>query len=62
MVDVWAKAKELVENGAPYVWIIDPNTLWSQLCTPNGVESVREYTLRIPNTPIVSPLAAVMEA
>lgn len=62
MVDVWAKAKELVENGVPYVWIVDPNTLWSQLCTKNGVESVRENTLRIPNTPIVIPLAEVMEA
>src|ERR1051326_3886305 len=27
MVDVWAKANELVENGVPCVWIIDPNTL-----------------------------------
>ena len=62
MVDVWAKAKELVENGVPYVWIVDPNTLWSQLCTRNGGESVRENTLRIPNTPIVIPLLEVMDA
>jgi Uma2 family endonuclease len=62
MVEVWAKAKELVENRVPYVWIVDPNTLWSQLCTQNGVESVPGNTLRIPNTPIVIPLAEVMEA
>lgn len=62
MVDVWAKAKELVENGVPYVWIIDPNTLWSQLCTIDGARSVPENTLRIPETPIAIPLAEVMEA
>jgi len=33
ILDVWAKAAELVENGVPYVWIIDPNTLWSELRT-----------------------------
>jgi Uma2 family endonuclease len=61
MVDVWAKATELVENGVPYVWIIDPNTLASELRTPDGIESVRENTLRIPGTPIMIPLAEVME-
>jgi Uma2 family endonuclease len=62
MVDVWAKAKELVENGVPHVWVIDPNTLWSQLWTGNGVEPIRENTLRILETPIVIPLTGVMEA
>jgi Uma2 family endonuclease len=61
MIDVWAKATELVENGVPYVWIIDPNTLASELRTPDGIESVREGTLRIPGTPIVIPLAEVIE-
>jgi Uma2 family endonuclease len=61
MVDVWGNAKELVANGVPYVWIIDPNTLASELRTADGIESVREATLRIPNTPIVIPLAEVME-
>ena len=62
MVDVWAKAKELVENGVRYVWIIDPNTLWCELWTVEGVKSVPENTLRIPDTPIVIPLAEAMEA
>ncbi len=62
MLDVWAKAAELVENGVPYVWIVDPNTLWSELRTSNGIQSVPGNTLRIPNTPIVIPLAEVMEA
>ncbi|HEX3877201.1 MAG TPA: Uma2 family endonuclease [Bryobacteraceae bacterium] len=62
MVDVWAKAAELIDNGVPYVWIIDPNTLWSELRTANGFQSVPENTLRIPGTPIVIPLAEVVEA
>jgi Uma2 family endonuclease len=62
MIDVWAKADELVANGVPYVWIIDPNTLASELRTADGTQSVRECTLRIPETPIVIPLAEVVEA
>ncbi len=62
MIDVWAKASELVRNGVPYVWIIDPNTLWSELRTANGVESVPGNTLRIPGTEIVIPLLEVVEA
>ena len=61
MVDVWAKANELIENGVPYVWIIDPNTLESELRTAGGVQPVADKTLRIPDTPIVIPLADVME-
>jgi len=61
MVDVWAKANELVERGVPYVWIIDPNTLESQLKTPAGVIQVQDKTLRLPDSPIVVPLLEVME-
>ena len=61
MVDVWAKANELIENGVPYVWIIDPNTLESELRTAAGVQPVADKTLRIPDSPIVIPLADVME-
>jgi Uma2 family endonuclease len=61
MVDVWAKAAELVRNGVPYVWIIDPATLESELRTPAGVQPVPDKTLRIPNTPIVIPLQDVIE-
>lgn len=61
MVDVLAKANELVANGVPYVWIIDPNTLESQLHTPGGVTSVPDMTLRIPNSEIVIPLREVVE-
>jgi Uma2 family endonuclease len=61
MVDVWAKADELVSLGVPYVWIIDPNTLTSELRTPAGILPIENRTLRIPNTPIVIPLDEVME-
>jgi len=61
MIDVWAKANELVEHGVPYVWIIDPNTLESELRTAAGSEQVPGKTLRLPGTPIVIPLAEVLE-
>ena len=61
MVDVWAKADELIANGVPYVWIIDPNTLESELRTAQGVQSVTNKTLRLPDSPIVIPLLEVVE-
>ena len=36
MVEVWQKARDLVACGVPYVWIIGPNTLDSQLMTASG--------------------------
>ncbi len=62
MIEVWNKAKELVACGAPYVWIIDPNTLEGQLLTQaGGPNAVPDKTLRIPDTSIVIPLPDVME-
>jgi Uma2 family endonuclease len=61
IADVWAKAGELVRNGVPYVWIIDPHMLESQLWTASGSASVPDHTLRLPDTPIVIPLMEVME-
>jgi Uma2 family endonuclease len=61
IVDVWNRAKELVENGVPYVWMIDPNTLESQLRTSTGISAVADKTLRLPNSPIVVPLPDVIE-
>ena len=62
MIDVWQKAKDLVECGASYVWIINPKTLDSQLMTPSGgLHEVPGKTLKIPGTPIVIPLIDVME-
>jgi Uma2 family endonuclease len=62
IIEVWNKAKELVACGAPYVWIVDPITLDSQLLTQaDGPNAVTGRTLRIPGTSIVIPLMAVME-
>jgi hypothetical protein len=61
MIDVWNKANELVSLGVPYVWIINPETLESELRTPEGVSQVKDFTLRVPNTEIVIPLKDVME-
>ena len=60
MIDVWAKADELIANGVPYVWIIDPNTLESELRTASGPEPVPDRTLRLSHSPIVVPLDEVM--
>ena len=54
MVDVWAKASELLQCGVPYVWIINPITLESELRTASGVTQIKDKTLRIPETEIVA--------
>ena len=61
MSDVWRKADELIANGVPNVWIIDPETLESELRTPAGVTKLTDKTLRLPDSPIVIPLLEVME-
>lgn len=60
MMDVQAKASELVNNGVPYVWIINPHTLESELRTATGIQPVASKTLSIPGTPIAIPLTDVM--
>jgi Uma2 family endonuclease len=61
MIDVWDKARQVVECGSPYVWIINPNTLESELRTASGKSLVSNQTLAIPDSPIVIPLLEVME-
>ena len=61
MSEVWRKADELLANGVPYVWIIDPETLDSELRTPSGIKDVPDKTLRLPDSPIAIPLQEVME-
>ena len=60
MTEVWAKASELIECGVPFVWIIDPTTLESELRSRDGITTVRDRTLRLPGTPIVISLDEVM--
>jgi Uma2 family endonuclease len=61
MIDIWNKANELVALGVPYVWIIDPERLQSELRTAAGILPVPDKTLRLPDSPIVIPLAEVMQ-
>ncbi len=60
MADVWAKAAELVKFGVPYVWIIEPHTLMSELWTSSGAATIEDKILRLPGTDIVIPLPEVM--
>lgn len=46
--------------GVDFVWLIDPNTLDSQLCAAAERRWLPDRTLRIPGTPVEIPLAAVM--
>lgn len=61
MIDVWDKARQVVECGSPYFWVINPNTLESELRTTSGMSLVPNQTLTIPDSPIVIPLLKVME-
>ena len=61
MVEVWEKARDVVQCGSPYVWIINPNTLESELRTSAGVSQIQDKTLRLPDSPILVPLLEAME-
>jgi Uma2 family endonuclease len=55
-VRVNAKVAQVLAYGAPYVWVIDPDTLESGLHTSGGFIALEDRTLRIPNGPIIVPL------
>ena len=61
MTEVWDKARNAIACGAPYVWIIDPDTLESELWSAAGKTQVADQTLRLPDSPIVIPLAEALE-
>lgn len=61
MIDVWAKASDLVANGVPNVWIINPHSLESELRTAAGMQPIADKILRLPDSPIVIPLLEVMK-
>jgi Uma2 family endonuclease len=37
MIEVWEKANDLIALGTPYVWIINPRTLDSELRISSGI-------------------------
>jgi Uma2 family endonuclease len=60
IMDLWDRANELIRCGVPYVWIVNPETLESELRAASGVTHLRDKTLAIPETPIVIPLVDVL--
>lgn len=59
--DLAGKAEESVACGTPYVWIIDPKSLASELRTATGVTQILDGTLRVPDSPIEIPLQAALD-
>jgi len=55
------KVEELLAFGVPYIWIIDPETLESEVHTPQGRTTLADGIFRIPGTPIEAPLKALEE-
>ena len=55
------KIKDVLAFGAAYVWVIDPETLDSELHTAEGSTELTDGILRIPGPPIEVPLHQVLE-
>lgn len=55
------KVQAVLESGVPYVWVIDPETLESDLYTAEKQTALDDGVLRIPGTEIVVPLATIFE-
>ncbi len=55
------KIQEILDFGTPYVWVIDPKTLESDLHTPGNCTALEDGVLRIPETEIVVPLSQLFE-
>jgi Uma2 family endonuclease len=58
---VLRKIQAILESGAPYVWVIDPVTLESDLHTAEKHTPLEDGVLRIPGTQIEVPLHAIFE-
>ncbi len=50
------KVREILDFGVPSVWVIDPQTLESELHTPSGSRTREDGTLRVEGTAIEVPL------
>jgi Uma2 family endonuclease len=55
------KVQAILEFGVPYVWVIDPETLESELHTADKHTPLEDGVLRIPGTPIEVPLNGILE-
>jgi len=50
------KVRQVIEFGVPNVWVIDPETLDSEIHTPAGSRKVEDRILRVEGSPISVPL------
>ena len=55
------KVREILDFGVPYVWVIDPETLESDLHTTSGSRALEDGILKIEGTAIEVPLRALNE-
>jgi len=55
------KIQAVLASGAPYVWVIDPETLESDLYTAEKRTPLEDGVLRIPGTEIEVPLHGIFE-
>jgi Uma2 family endonuclease len=55
------KVREVLAFGVPYVWVIEPETLESDLHTASGCRKLEDGILRIEGTAIEVPLHALDE-
>jgi len=55
------QVREILDFGVPYVWVIDPETLESDLHTASGSRGLEDGILKIEGAPIEVPLRALDE-
>lgn len=55
------KIRQLQEFGVPNIWVIDPETMESEVHTPEDTRKVEDGILRVPGTLIEVPLRGLEE-
>src|SRR6266496_4077297 len=55
------KVRQLLEFGAPNIWVIDPETFDAEIHTPAGSRKVDDGILRVAGSPIEVPLEGLEE-
>lgn len=55
------KVREVLDFGVPYVWVIDPQTLESEVHTPSGSRTLEDGVLKVEGTAIEVPLRLLEE-
>jgi Uma2 family endonuclease len=56
-----SKVRQLLEFGAPNIWVIDPETFDAEIHTPTGSWKVDDGILRVAGGPIEVPLRGLEE-